>query len=65
MYQLLRCGGINVEFCRYEIKLDNIVKSNRGINHMVDTVQCFFQLLINESNQFKAPKFIIILHVVK
>ncbi len=37
-----------------------------GVNHVVDTVQCFLlYFLIKESNQFKAPKFIIILYVVK
>ncbi len=38
---------------------------HRGINHMVDKVQCFFNFLIKESNQFKAPKFTIILFGVK
>ncbi len=40
--------------------------NNRGVNHMVDTVQCFFSnFLIKESNYFKSPKFTIIMYVVK
>ncbi len=37
-----------------------------GVNYVVDTVQCFFfDILIEDPNNFKAPKFIIILYVVK
>ncbi len=36
-----------------------------GADHVVDTIQCFFNFLIKETNHFKAPKSIIILYVVK
>ncbi len=36
-----------------------------GVNHIVDTVQCFFQCFNKGiKNQLKAPKFIIIVYVV-